>query len=102
MFPPTGWRVAAVAAAICVSSAAVTFAQFGRGGRFGFGAGRIATAQDFDGRFHYCRVVYRQPLDGAGRSWPTYYPLANINSSSLSPELTGANVSSEGGREPRH
>ena len=46
--------------AICALTSAAAYAQFGRGGFFGFGAGRIATAQDFDGRFHYCRIVYRQ------------------------------------------
>jgi hypothetical protein len=42
---------------VCALTATVASAQFGRGGFFGFGAGRIATQQDFDGRFHYCRVV---------------------------------------------
>jgi len=71
-------------ALICVlMTTAIAYAQFGRGGRFGFGARRIATAQDFDGRFHYCRVVYRQALDGAGGSWRTDYPRGDINFSIL-------------------
>jgi hypothetical protein len=89
------------AAAICVATAGVAQAQFGRGGFFGRGA-RVATAQDFDGRFHYCRVVYRQAFDGAGGSWRTDYPRADINFSIRFSELTKANVSFDAQREPNH
>src|SRR5436190_12690531 len=94
-------RLAAVAVA-CVLTATMASAQFGRGGFFGFGAGRIATPADFDGRFHYCRVVYRQALDGAGGSWRTDYPRADINFSIRFSELTKTNVSFGGQREPKH
>src|SRR4030095_10578881 len=82
--------VVPIAAAICAVTATVASAQFGRGGLFGLGAGRVATAQDFDGRFHYCRVVYRQALDGSGGSWRTDYPRGDINFSSRFYELTKA------------
>jgi hypothetical protein len=83
-------------------TAGIADAQFGRGGFFGFGARRIATPADFDGRFHYCRVVYRQALDGAGGSWRTDYPRADINFSIRFSELTKANVAFEEGRQPKH
>jgi hypothetical protein len=94
--------VVPIAAVVCALTATVASAQFGRGGFFGFGAGRIATEQDFDGRFHYCRVVYRQALDGSGGSWRTDYPRADINFSIRFSELTKANVSFNAQREPRH
>jgi hypothetical protein len=89
------------AGAICAASVGVARAQFGRGGFFGYGA-RVATPQDFDGRFHYCRVVYRQALDGSGGSWRTDYPRADINFSIRFSELTKANVSFGTQREPNH
>src|SRR5512132_1327763 len=94
--------VIAVAAMVCALTATAASAQFGRGGFFGFGAGRVATEQDFDGRFHYCRVVYRQALDGAGGSWRTDFPRADINFSIRFSELTKANVSFDAQREPKH
>ena len=92
----------AIAAAACALSATVASAQFGRGGFFGFGAGRIATPQDFDGKFHYCRVVYRQSMDGRDGSWRTDYPRADINFSIRFSELTKANVSFNARHEPNH
>ena len=91
-----------IAAVICALTATAASAQFGRGGFFGFGASRIATPQDFDGRFHYCRVVYRQSPDGRDGSWRTDYPRADINFSIRFSELTRANVSFNSRREPNH
>jgi hypothetical protein len=88
-------------AVLCAAAAGIAHAQFGRGGFFGYGA-RIASPQDFDGRFHYCRVVYRQALDGSGGSWRTDYPRGDINFSIRFSELTKANVSFNGQREPNH
>src|SRR5437867_2600506 len=73
LLPRRTLRFAAIAAA-CAFTATAAYAQFGRGGFFGFGAGRIAKPEDFDGRFHYCRVVYRQSPDGRDGSWRTDYP----------------------------
>jgi hypothetical protein len=89
-------------AALALVAALPAYAQFGRGGLFGFGAGRTATAQDFDGRFHYCRVVYRQSPDGRDGSWRTDYPRADINFSIRFSELTRANVSFNLQGEPNH
>ena len=91
-----------LAAALCGLTTTMASAQFGRGGFFGFGAGRIATPQDFDGRFHYCRVVYRQSPDGRDGSWRTDYPRADINFSIRFSELTRTNVSFNSQREPNH
>ena len=100
-FPWTARHLLAIVA-ICALTSAVAYAQFGRGGFFGFGAGRIATAQDFDGRFHYCRIVYRQAPDGRDGSWRTDYPRADINFSIRFSELTKANVSFNAQHEPNH
>jgi hypothetical protein len=81
--------------------ASVASAQFGRGGFFGFAA-RVARPEDFDGRFHYCRAVYRQARDGAGGSWRTDYPRADINMSIRLSELTRTSVSFDERRQPRH
>lgn len=101
LLPRQARRFAAIAA-VCAFSTTVAYAQFGRGGFFGFGAGRIAKQEDFDGRFHYCRVVYRQAYDGAGGSWRTDYPRGDINFSIRFSELTKANVSFGGQRDPKH
>jgi len=89
-------------AVVCALSTTAVYAQFGRGGFFGFGAGRIATPQDFDGRFHYCRIVYRQAPDGRDGSWRTDYPRADINFSIRFSELTKTNVSFNAQRQPNH
>ena len=52
---------------------------------------RVATAADFDGRFHFCRLVYQGNRNGG--SWTTDYPNADINMSIRLAELTRTNVS---------
>jgi uncharacterized protein DUF4159 len=95
-------HVVLVAAGVCVLIATAASAQFGRGGFFGFGASRIAKPQDFDGQFHYCRVVYRQSPDGRDGSWRTDYPRADINFSIRFSELTRTSVSFNAQHEPNH
>ena len=98
-------RTLAGVAAICVATAGIAQAQFGRGGRgfFGFGYGaRVATPQDFDGRFHWCRVMYRQAPDGSDGSWRTDFPRADINFSIRLSELTKTTVSFNSAHEPNH
>jgi hypothetical protein len=89
--------IAVLAAGIC-AIAATAQAQFGRGGLFNV---RTATAQDFDGRFHYCRVVYSSALDGDGGNWRTDYPRADINFSIRLSELTKTRVARDHAGEPR-
>jgi hypothetical protein len=83
---------------LCAAMAAE--AQFGGFGRGFFGA-RVATAQDFDGRFHYCRVVYQAARNGTGGSWRTDFPNADINMSVRLSELTKIPVSKDPGGSPK-
>ena len=87
-------------AMICLIAAATAHAQFGFGR--GFRGAQIATPKDFDGRFHYCRVVYRPAFDGRGGNWTTDYPRADINMSIRLSELTKISVSMKGSRDPNH
>ena len=80
-----------------VGAAAVAEAQFGRA----FLGSRVATAADFDGRFHYCRLVYRGAFNGNGGSWRTDYPNADINLSVRLSELTKIGVSKDGSGSPK-
>jgi hypothetical protein len=81
-----------LALAIALATAAAANAQFGRG----FFGARVATAEDFDGRFHYCRMMYRPSFNGNGGSWRTDYPNADINLSVRLSELTKISVSKNG------
>ncbi len=84
---------------IILALAAAGQAQFGRAGLRG---AQVATPDDVDGRFHYCRVFYRQAMDGSGGSWATDYPNADINFSIRLSELTRTNVSKGPGGDPNH
>ena len=92
-------RRGALAAAIAgvLALTAVAEAQFGD---FFPRRIRTATAADFDGRFHYCRVVYRVARRWGGGSWRTDYPRADINLSIRLSELTKTPVSMKGPGEP--
>jgi hypothetical protein len=63
---------------------------------------RLATPQDFDGRFHFCRLVYQGSLDGSGGSWTTDFPRADINMSIRLSELTRTSVSFDRSGQPNH
>jgi hypothetical protein len=91
-----GWR-AWVLATLVAAIATAAHAQVRRG----FGAVRVATPADFDGRFHFCRLVYRGNRGGGGGSWTTDFPRADINMSIRLSELTKTNVSFTGG-QPNH
>jgi len=78
-----------LAVALTVAAAAVAQAQFGRG----YSRARVATAEDFDGGFHYCRLVYRPSMNGWGGNWRTDFPNADINLSIRLSELTKIPVS---------
>ena len=88
-----GWVLAALVAGLATTAQA----QFQRG----FGGVRVATPADFDGRFHFCRLVYRGGRGGAGGSWATDFPRADINMSIRLSELTKTQVSFTGG-QPNH
>jgi hypothetical protein len=75
--------------------AAVTAAQGRRRGFGGFRgpAPRMATPQDFDGNFLFCRILFRNASDGDGDGWGVDYPRADINLTFRLSELTTTTVS---------
>jgi len=87
-----------LAAVLAVACAAAAHAQFGRG----FFGSRVATERDYDGHFHYCRLLYRPAMNGWGGSWRTDYPMADINLSVRLSELTKIRVSKNGTGAPNH
>ena len=94
-------RAGVLAAVLTVLAVAAAHAQFGGGGR-GFRGVRLATAEDFDGRFHYCRAVYNSGFGGGGGSWRTDFPNADINMSVRLSELTKISVSKNQYGDPNH
>jgi hypothetical protein len=84
------------AAGLAMIMAASVHAQFGRG----FFNARVATPQDFDGLFHYCRIVYRPSMNGSGGSWRTDFPRADQNLSIRLGELTKVSISKSAGGAP--
>src|SRR5262245_22628712 len=72
-----------------------------RGGRFGASV-RMATPQDSDGAFHFCRVAFRYGRGGDGGDWSVDYPRADINLSIRLSELTKTRVSFDAQNEPNH
>src|SRR5918992_1049862 len=81
-----------------IGAGAAVEAQFWRGYR----GTRLATAEDFDGGVHYCRLFYRGAFNGNGGSWRTDYPNADINMSIRLSELTkiGVSKAADGSPEP--
>jgi hypothetical protein len=78
-----------------------------RGGRGGWGGEmgappRFPSAADFDGTFHFCRLMYRSVRSQQrGLGWGTDYPYADINFSIRLSELTKTTVGMSG-QEPNH
>jgi len=81
--------------------ASLAWAQFRRVGDTSLEA-HLARPESYDGRFHYCRAVYRQNPRGDGGSWLTDYPLADIDLSIRVSELTKIAVAFDGPDQPRH
>ena len=88
------WKPWRVALAVVVLAALATQVEAQR--RRSFGGARIATADDFDGRFHFCRVVFD------GGSWSVDWPRADINLSIRLSELTKTTVGFDGPEDPKH
>ena len=89
---------AGIAILAALLAAAAAEAQFGRE-RFNM---RVATPDDYDGAFHFCRVAFRGAIDGDGGDWSVDYPRADINLSIRLAELTKATVSGTPDRRPKH
>jgi hypothetical protein len=82
---------------VLVAGAGVSAAQFQRALSFGE---RIAGANDFDGRFNFCRLVYDGNRNGG--SWRTDFPAADLNMSIRFSELTKTRVAFHPSGEPKH
>lgn len=89
-------RTVVLGAVLALLGATTAVAQFSRGYRV-----RVATPEDYDGRFHVCRLVYQQSRGGWGGSWRTDFPRADVNISIRLGELTRTAVSVTGG-QPNH
>ena len=66
---------------------------------------KFPNVSDFDGSWHFCRLMYRQVRSQQrGLGWGTDYPNADINFSIRLSELTKTHVGLQGGheREPNH
>jgi len=93
-------------AVTCIAStallcASVAWAQFGRGGDSSISA-HMARPNSFDGRFHYCRAMYRTNPMGDGGNWLTDYPLADIDVMVRLSELTKTAVAFDAAGQPQH
>jgi hypothetical protein len=112
----------AVALALAVSMQAVAYAQRGQRGRGGRGGGggfrggqqsdqpvpsrnatwdRMATFDDFDGSFQFCRLQFRNASNGDGNGWGVDWPRADQNLSIRASELTRIQVSLDEGGDPK-
>jgi hypothetical protein len=76
-----------VVASVALFIASLASAQFRRIGDTSIEA-HLARPGDYDGKWHYCRAVYRPHPRGDGGSWLTDYPLADIDLSIRISELT--------------
>lgn len=79
-------------------------AQLRRGAR-SFSNTTVAEPEDFDGRFHFCRIAFNNGLGGDFESgeWWVDFPRADINLSVRLSELTRTDVSRDpGGGEPHN
>lgn len=91
-----GRRALALAMVVALLAAAAAEAQFR--GRF---APRLATAEDYDGSFHFCRGWFRSGFGGDGGGWAADYPWADINLSIRLGELTKTIVSKDAIGDPQ-
>ena len=73
-----------------------------RGGFGGRGVGRFATVEDFDGSFQFCRIIFRNSIEGDGGGWSVDWPRADINFSIRLSELTKTHVGRDASGEPKH
>jgi hypothetical protein len=94
--------IAAVSAAVLAAAAVAgqDLFPFRRGGD---PRPRYPSADSFDGRFNFCRLMYtRVTREAGGQGWWTDYPAADVNFSIRLSELTKARVSRNLSGEPNH
>ena len=95
-------RIWLSASIVSLVLAATAYAQFGYRGDFYRVPPRYAQPDTFDGRFNFCRVMYRSWYrEAGGTGWSTDYPGADINLSIRLSELTKAPVNFDREGEPR-
>src|SRR5688572_14471537 len=93
-------RLTLVVAIAAIAMAAIAEAQ--RRGR-GFGSYlRTPTAESFDGRFNFCRIMSSYSNMGDGGGWLVDYPRADVNLSIRLAELTKTRISLAASGEPNH
>ena len=80
--------VLAIAGVLLIAS--VGAAQFRRGGRFGYG--QMRENPPYDGSFQFCRIMFRNAMDGDGGGWNVDWPRADQNLSFRFSELTTTSV----------
>lgn len=91
------WRaITAVGTVAVLLLAAAAEAQFR--GRF---QARLATPDDYDGSFHFCRGFFRSGFNGDGGGWQADWPYADINLSIRLSELTKTIVSHDEAGDPK-
>lgn len=95
------WVIRALVVFAALAAAVSVEAQFRQGGR-GRTSPRLAVPTDFDGRFMFCRVVFRNAPDGDGGGWSVDYPRADENLSIRLSELTKTPITMEADGFPRH
>ena len=81
--------------------AATTAGEAQRGGRFGSQI-RVASPEDFDGKFQFCRVAYNAGRGGRGGGWGVDFPQADTNLSIRLSDLTRTPVSFDINKDPNH
>ena len=100
-------RRVAAAAVVIVMGAVVVAAQIprfrgGRGGGSYSPRARLATLDDFDGTFQFCRIVTKYAPDGDGGRWSVDFPRADENLSIRLSELTKTPVGMGPDDLPKH
>ena len=92
-----GLRTLAVAAAGLLLLTSSSSAQRGMFRRYA-----LATPNDFDSAFQFCRVFYREALNGDGGNWQVDFPRADSNLMTRLSELTKTPISRLPDGEPNH
>jgi len=96
-----GWTRRSLVVIAALAAAVTVEAQFRQRGRARTNA-RLAIADDFRSQFMFCRIVFRNALDGDGGGWSVDYPQADENVSIRLSELTKTTITREGDGSPRH
>src|SRR4051812_25519837 len=93
-----------IACCLAAFAALLAHAQgFGGFGRMRREPARFATADSFEGSFHFCRGMYESDRSEAGgMGWWTDYPGADVNFSIRLSELTKTRVAKQPDGTPNH